>query len=134
MLNQKRTHECAQYLHGLSRWGSGQDCLPAQEIQEMGTTSLGQEDRVEEEMASRSSIPGLENSTDRATWRATVHGVAESAVTACTHTNSHRENMEGCSIPEGTRRTPRDRQRTAGATCSRQGEPTWGLERNEKEK
>ena len=57
-------------------------------------------------------------------------GCKESAVTACTHTHSHRENMEGCSIPEGTRRTPRARQRTAGATCSRQGEPTGGLEKN----
>ena len=41
--------------------------------------SLGQEDSLEEEMATRSSI--LENPMDRGAWWAKVHGVADSDTT-----------------------------------------------------
>ena len=39
---------------------------------------LGQEDALEEEMATHCSIPCLENPTDRAAWWSTVHGVTKS--------------------------------------------------------
>ena len=43
----------------------------------MRVPSLGQEDPLEEEMAAHSNIL-TENSMDRGTWQATVHGVAKS--------------------------------------------------------
>ena len=46
-------------------------------MQETGVQSPGQEDAVEKEMATHSSISCLENSMDRGAWRAIVHGVAE---------------------------------------------------------
>ena len=47
--------------------------LPAmQETQETWVQSLGQEDSLEEEMATHSSILCLENPVDRGAWRATV--------------------------------------------------------------
>ena len=46
--------------------------LPA--MWETRVRSLGGEDLLEEEMATHSSILGLENSTDRGAWRFTVHG------------------------------------------------------------
>jgi len=49
--------------------------LPA--MQEMRVRSLGQEDPLEEGMATHSSILGLENPMDRGTWRATDHRVAK---------------------------------------------------------
>ena len=49
--------------------------LPA--MQEAQVRSLGQEDPLEEEMAtSLVFLPG--NPTDRRVWRATVHGLTES--------------------------------------------------------
>ena len=39
---------------------------------------LGQEDALEEEMATHCSISCLEKPTDRAAWWSTVHGVAKS--------------------------------------------------------
>ena len=39
---------------------------------------LGWEDPLEEEMATHSSIFGLENPMDRGAWRATVHGITKS--------------------------------------------------------
>ena len=45
---------------------------------EMWVPSLGQEDPLEEEMATHSSIPCLENPMDRGAWWATVHRVAKS--------------------------------------------------------
>ena len=47
--------------------------LPA--MQEMQVQSLGQEDPLEEKMATHSSI--LRNSMDRGAWWATVHGVTK---------------------------------------------------------
>ena len=50
--------------------------LPA--MQETQVQSLGWEDPLEKEMATHSSILGLENPMDREAWWATVHGVAKS--------------------------------------------------------
>ena len=55
-------------------------------MQEMPVQHLGQEDALEEGMATHSSIP-----MDRGAWRATVHRVAQSDTTeaiqhTCTHT------------------------------------------------
>ena len=53
--------------------------LPMQETQEtLVVLFLGQEDALEEEMATHCSIPCLENPTDRAAWWSTVHGVTKS--------------------------------------------------------
>ena len=46
-------------------------------MQETQDESLGQEDSLEKEMATHSSIFCLENPMDRGAWQATVHGVAE---------------------------------------------------------
>ena len=43
----------------------------------MKVRSLGQEEPLEEELATHTSIPAL----DRRVWRATVHGVTESGTT-----------------------------------------------------
>ena len=56
------------------------------EIQETGVQSLGQEDLLEEEMATHSSILAWRISPDRGAWRATVHGVAQSQTRLSTHT------------------------------------------------
>ena len=40
--------------------------------------SLGQEDALEKEMATHSSVLAWKNPTDRGAWLATVHGVAKS--------------------------------------------------------
>ena len=50
--------------------------LPA--VQETQVRSLGWEDPLEEEMATHSSILGLENLMDRGASWATVHGVRKS--------------------------------------------------------
>ena len=46
-----------------------------QEMREMQVQSRGEEDPLEEEMATHSSILARGNPTDRGAWRATVHGV-----------------------------------------------------------
>ena len=46
-------------------------------MQKTRIESLDQEDPLEKEMATHSSISCLENSMDRGAWRAIVHGVAE---------------------------------------------------------
>ena len=48
--------------------------LPA--VQETQVQSLDQEDPLEKEMATHSSILALKNSMDSGAWWATVHGVA----------------------------------------------------------
>ena len=50
--------------------------LPA--MQETRVRSLGQDDPMEEDMATHSSILAWENPMDRGAWWATVHGVAKS--------------------------------------------------------
>ena len=47
--------------------------LPA--VQETWIQSLGWEDSLEKEMATHSSILGLDNLMDRGAWWAAVHGV-----------------------------------------------------------
>ena len=48
-------------------------------MQETRVQSLGQEDPLEKEMATHSSIlTCLENPVDRGAWQATVHGVTKS--------------------------------------------------------
>ena len=47
-------------------------------IQEMWVRSLGQEDALEEGMATHSSILAWRIPMDRGAWRATVHRVAKS--------------------------------------------------------
>ena len=44
----------------------------------MQVQSLGQEDPLEKEMATRSSILARKNLMDRGTWQAVGHGVAKS--------------------------------------------------------
>ena len=76
--------------------------LPAvQEAWETQVRSLSQEDPLEKEMATHSSILVgiLENSMDRGTWWAAVHGVAkesnmtEAALKACHHSQRIKELM-----------------------------------------
>ena len=55
-------------------------------MQEMGVPSLGQEDPLEEEMATHSSKLDWKNPMDRGAWQATVHGVSESDRTEHSHT------------------------------------------------
>ena len=49
-----------------------------QEAQETQVRSLGQEDPLEEGMASPFQYSCLENPVDRGAWQATIHGVADS--------------------------------------------------------
>ena len=49
-----------------------------QETQEVRVWSLGQEDPLEQEMATHSSISCLENPVDRGAWKATVNGITKS--------------------------------------------------------
>ena len=49
-----------------------------QETQETWVQSLGQEDPLEKEMATHSSILAWEESMDRGAWQATVHGIGKS--------------------------------------------------------
>ena len=52
-------------------------CLPMQEMQEMNIQSLGQEDSLEEGMATHSSVLAWRISMDRGAWQARVHGVTK---------------------------------------------------------
>ena len=61
-----------------------------QETQETRVQSLGQEDPLEEGMATRSSILAWKNPIVRGDWRATVHRVTESDTTQQAHKASPR--------------------------------------------
>jgi len=50
-------------------------------MQETQVLSLGQEDPMEEEMATPLQYSCLENPMDRGAWRATVHGVTKRQAT-----------------------------------------------------
>ena len=54
--------------------GGSDGNLPA--MLETWVQSLGQEDPLEKEMATHSSILAWKNPVDRGAWQATVHGVA----------------------------------------------------------
>ena len=49
-----------------------------QEMQETRVQSLGWEDPLEQEMATRSSVLAWNNLVDRGAWQITVHGAAKS--------------------------------------------------------
>ena len=53
------------------------NCLPMQKIHEMWIQSLGQEDPLEEEMATYSSIPAWEIPWTEEPGRTIVHGVTK---------------------------------------------------------
>ena len=55
---------------------SGVKNLPA--VKETWAQSLGQDNSLEEEMATHSSILAEKNHMDRGAWQATVHGITES--------------------------------------------------------
>ena len=62
---------------------------PMQEMQETWVRSLGQEDPLEQEMATHSSGRScLENSMNREAWQAPVHGVTKSWTQLSTHRDS----------------------------------------------
>ena len=61
-----------------------------QETQDMQVQSLGQEDPLEKELATHSSILCLENSMDRGAWQATVRGVTESDTTEQSSAHTHQ--------------------------------------------
>ena len=66
--------------------------LPA--MRETQVQSLGQEDLLEVEMAPHSSILAWRIPMDRGTWRATVHGVAESQ----TRLSNYHTGLPGGSV------------------------------------
>ena len=59
-------------------------------MKEMRVQSLGQEDPLEKEMATLSSILAWKNPMDRGAWQAIIHGVAKSQ-TECTYIHTHTE-------------------------------------------
>ena len=79
-------------------------CLPVQETQETQVQSLGQEDSLQKEMATRSSNSCLENLLDRGAWWATVHGIEKSwtwlSDWACTPQYLHWVKMDLCWLNE----------------------------------
>ena len=63
----------SKLTENLSSGSAVKNSPSVQETQEMQLWSLGQEDPLEEEMATHSSILDRENPMDRGVWRATVH-------------------------------------------------------------
>ena len=60
-------------------------------IRETWVQSLGEEDPLEEGMATHSRILAWRISMDRGAWRATVHGIAKSQTQLSTHTHMYGE-------------------------------------------
>ena len=56
----------------------------------MWVPSLGQEDPLEEGIATHSSILARRVPMDTGTWRAIVHGVAKSQILVSTHAGAHK--------------------------------------------
>ena len=70
----------------LPRWHGGKEpACQCGETQEMQFLSLGQEDSLESEMATHSSILAWKNFIDRGGWWATVRGVAKSRTQLSVH-------------------------------------------------
>ena len=61
-------------------------------VQETQVWSLGQEDPLEKEMITHSSILALKNHMDGGAWRATSHGVAKSR-TWLSDLHTHRQDI-----------------------------------------
>ena len=59
-----------------------------QEMQEMQFQSLGQEDPLKKDMGNPLQYSCLENSIDRGSWWATVHGVTKCQIQLNTHKHS----------------------------------------------
>ena len=57
--------------------------------------SLGQEDPLEEDIATHSSILALKNPVDRGAWWATVHGVAKELDTTQQLNNNQKYRDKG---------------------------------------
>ena len=70
-----------------------------QETQEMWVQFLGEEDPLEEGMATYSSILVWRIPVDRGAWWATVHEVAESEMTECLSTHTCTNSQEFLTIP-----------------------------------
>ena len=64
------------FIKGLPRWPSGKESTC--QCRRLTVQPLGQEDPLEKETATHSSILSWENSMDRGAWWATVHGVIKS--------------------------------------------------------
>ena len=58
-------------------------------MEETQVRSLGQEDPLEQEMATHPSILAWRIPMGRGAWRATVHGVAKSQTRLSTHEHTH---------------------------------------------
>ena len=63
-------------------------CLAMQEMQERQVRSLGQEDPLEEEMATHSGILAWKNPMDRGAWWATVQRVTKNRTRLSEHTQT----------------------------------------------
>ena len=70
----------------------------------MRVPSLGQEDVLEKEMATHSSILAGKNPMDRGTWRATVHEVSKSQTQPSKQDYLEEEDgLPGCLVSDWTK-------------------------------
>ena len=70
--------------------------LLMQETQGMQVQSLGQEDPLEEELATPLQYSCLENSMDRGSWWVTVHRVAQTWTHNLATEHTHRAELPKC--------------------------------------
>ena len=76
---------------GLPRWYNGKRiCLPVQELQETQVWSLGQEDPLEKEMATHSSILAWKSHRQRSLTGYTVRGVTKNRTQLSEHKKAPR--------------------------------------------